>query len=158
MYPIISHAPNLLRKNVGAVIFPAHCSQGQCLRKPQFLPGVTPTKSPPAGGWLGPDSAYFHPLGASPADLGLDSGLREETCLTSPFGKYNFCSFLSFFLKRNSLPGGRTRKNGFWAKSYPWDTVKIGPNEVPGIDSNLGSPFICRGTLFLSAPHLPEGK
>ena len=39
-YPIISHAPNLLRKNVCAVIFPAHCSQGQCLIKPQFLPVV----------------------------------------------------------------------------------------------------------------------
>ena len=47
VYPIISHGPNLLRKNVHTVIFPAHCSQGQCLVKPQFLPVVViPNQKP----------------------------------------------------------------------------------------------------------------
>lgn len=120
MYPIISHGPNLLRKNVWAVIFfQPTVLRGNALEKPQFLPGVTPTIKPPR-----PDSTHFHLLGVSPADLGLDSGHRK-TCPTSPFGKYNFCSFL---LRKNSLLGGRTRKNGFEAESHPWGTVKTAPS------------------------------
>lgn len=95
-----------------------------------------------------PDSTHLHPPVSNPADLGLDSGLSQKTCPTSPFGKYNFV--LLFSLKGNSLPGGRTRKNGVWAELSIEPSEKRPQVRYQALGSSLNLPYPGQETLFPS--------
>lgn len=91
-----------------AVICSAHCSQGQTLEEPQSLPMITPNQSPQLVACQGltpptsPDLAWT-----------LTFGLAKETCPTSPFGKYTFCSLILILLKTDQAGGRQNEEKCF---------------------------------------------